>query len=62
MITGCEQILSLLVVEEPLDLGALSVRDHSVLHALLHGLGSLEHGQHWDSLAGEGIGDEALED
>jgi len=61
-LTVCKQFLSLLIIEESLDLGTLSVRDHSVLHALFHGLGSLEHGEHWDSLAGEGVDHEALKD
>jgi len=58
----CEHLLSLFVVEESLEVGALSVRKHSVLHALLHGLGSLEHGEDWDWLASDGVCHEACED
>jgi len=60
--TVCENLLSLFVIEESLDRGALSVRNHSVLHALLHGFGSLEHGEDWDLLASDGVGHEACED
>jgi len=61
MLTGREHLLSLFVVEESLEIGTLSVREHSVLHTLLHGLGSLEHGEDWDLLASDGVGHEAGE-
>ena len=62
MLTGREHFLSLFVVEKSLELSALSVREHSVLHTLLHGLGGLEHGEDWDLLASDGVGHEASED
>ena len=57
-----EHFLGLLIVEESHDLSALPVREHSVLHTLLHGLSSLEHGEHWDFLVSDGVGHEAHED
>jgi len=32
------------------------------MHTLLHSLGSLKHGEHWDLLASDGVGHEASED
>jgi len=61
-LTSSEQFLRFVIVSQPLDLSALLVREHSVLHALLHGLGGLEHGEDWDLLASEGVGHKASED
>jgi len=54
--------LLLVVVNKPLDLRTLSVRDHTVFHRVLHNLCSLEHGKHRDFLASDRVVHEALED
>ena len=54
--------MAFLVDEQALDLGALFVGEHSIRHALLHGLGGREHRENWDILACDGVVDEALED
>ena len=61
MFTSFEHLLNFIVVHELLDFRAHSVREHSVLQALLQDLGSLEHEEHWDFHFCDGIHHKALE-